>query len=555
MLGLITFLLGGAIWFLATQLLTTPARITALARATVIGGFSVAAFGTLQNFGINAINPYIDASLEWAVSQGASTIGNPDSAGTFLVLPLVLSVALVLADKDRRWRVFEVISFVVIAYGLFITLTRGAWIGATVGLVVLLVAFLRSSTGIPKALKWMAGALVALLGVGLYQLGPMIARRFTELTQGASAGGGRLILWREALIVITRHPLTGVGPDSYRYGWFPIRLPEGMLNLGDVINNDPHNMLLLIAATLGVPALLTLLALLGVVLFRSGKVAFSTTQSAESIVFAGWWAALVGFGVALFFTFNTIPAMLTLWLGLGVLSAPSAKPVFVSGMLKRVVLPIALVSFGAGVVIISSLTLTSVYQLTLAKAEQSLPRAQAAVRLAPWNYDARVEEAFDRGFVAVVGLQNKDPRASELVKQADADMVALIAFNPHSPTGYSLRTAFLQEVGGKLGDKAYLERALEAVNAGLKVQPTSIELATKKAGLLSALNRFGEAADTMATVWELYPADPAPGVLYAEMLVSAGRTAQAKSVLAALASRFPGNPEVARVQALLDASK
>jgi tetratricopeptide (TPR) repeat protein len=212
---------------------------------------------------------------------------------------------------------------------------------------------------------------------------------------------------------------------------------------------------------------------------------------------------------------------------------------------------VTLAAFGVTMIVVSSLTVASVYNLAYAKSLRSIDRARLAVRLASWHYNARVEETFQQGLAAVLAAQGKDTAAASLIKQADAAMVALIARNPYSLTGYSLRTAFLLEVGTRMNDRTYLEEALQAANGGLKVQPTSIEMATKKATVLTSLGRYAEAADTMSTIWELYPADPAPGVLYADSLIRAGRLAEAKRVVGVLETRFPSDPEVLRVKGLV----
>ncbi len=550
MTGLLTFLLAGAIYFLATQLVTDARRMRTVAFAVLTGGAIVALVGALQFLGIDPLRTPLDPSILWPINRAPSFIGNPDSAGTYLVFPLILAVALAFAEKNRQLRIAAGASSVVIAFALFVTLTRGAWIGAFIGLALFAVAFLRSGAKLPRALPAVTAFAVLAIAIAAWDWGPELVRRFRELLLGRAAGGGRFILWDEAVRIVTAHPLLGVGPDSYRYGWYPIRSLDSVALQGSaMLTNDPHNFVLLLAATLGIPAALVAIALLGVVLVRSAPAAFAKPMSSDRLIISGWWAALAGFAIALFFTFNTIPATLVLWLGLGTLTAARAKTVAVS---RTTVLAFAAVTFvfSAAVAIVAPLSLASDFTTAQAKAQSSLALANQAVGLAPWNFDARVEQAYLSGLPAVLALQNGGTVSPALLKQADRATAELIAFNPHSTTGHSLRTTLFLELGSKLGTST-LEAAVAAADAGLKIEPTSTELAIKKARALLALDRPGDATRTLALLWDADPTDSAAGVVYVESLLADGQPGQAARAIKALAASFPDDPEVARVKALL----
>ena len=551
MLGLLTFLLGGTVCFLATQLVTGPQRMREVARAAVIGGFAVAAIGVLQYL---QLDPFVQNKLtgadEWINLRGASTIGNPDSAGTYLVFPFILSVALSLSESSKRWRVAAGISSVLIASGIFITLTRGAWIAAVVGLGILGFAYSRAGGRLTRAMKIAGGGAVLLLGLVAWDWGPELVKRFTELTHSSAAGGGRILLWSEAVRVITAHPLLGVGPDSYRYGWYPLRsLASVGLQGSGTITNDPHNLALLFGATLGVPALIAAVGLLVATLAQGAKNAFTDSGDPDRLVFLGWWTALASFAVAMFVSFNTIPAATALFLCLGVLGAASAKRVSWTPVATRV-LAGGIGAASAMVMLVAALSLAADATLLRAQTSQSLTLADQAVALAPWNYDARVTATYLSGLPAVLAVQAGDANATPLVEEADRASAALVEWNPYSITGYSLRSTLLLELGTKLGD-AYLTKAADAADAGLAVSPTSVELAVLKARALVALGRPSDAAAALEKTWDTDPTLSDPGVLYAETLIGLGRSDTARPVVATLRERFADDPEVQRVAALL----
>ena len=77
-------------------------------------------------------------------------------------------------------------------------------------------------------------------------------------------GSWRLGAWRHTLHLTRAHPLFGLGPDTFFYA-LQAHLAEEGAALGEIYDN-PHNLLLGVAANSGLPALALFLALLSLVL-------------------------------------------------------------------------------------------------------------------------------------------------------------------------------------------------------------------------------------------------------------------------------------------------
>ncbi len=548
--GLLTLFLCGVLAFLITQLLSGRERLVELTRSVMVGGLIVGGVGVFQAMGVDLLS--MPASEGWMLARGSSTIGNPDLTGTYLVVPLIVAVALAFAERARGWRITALVATAVMGSALTLTLTRGAWIGALVGVVVLGVAIRRSSIEVTSRAKQAAIGVTGVAIVSGLLVAPQLIGRFTELASGQAAGGGRLVLWAEALKVIGAHPMLGTGPDGYVYGWWATHsLASVALGGADYAVGDPHNALLYAAATLGIPALLVALALIGVVLKSAAASAFSAQANTERLVFSGWWAGTVALLVALVFSVSTLVAMTLLWMCLGVLAAASARQREVRPWVRYAVTAICVLFAGFALVVVSRYLASDRSLAKELEGNREVNAAEAVAR-APWNYEARYHYAYELYSQTVLSRPANGPQVRPLYERADQAARALIAWNKAEDDSYVLLLKLQTEAGGAVGPES-AESALLIADAGLRNHPSSVVISTRKALALYALERYPEMVTTLQGVWDAAPRFALAGTLYAEALIATGDESAAAAVLGTLAQRYPGDPEVARVQGLLDA--
>jgi hypothetical protein len=140
-------------FLLAFIIAKTTASLDRLNRASaiiIVTSAVVAGFGLLQvlilprdwlsqfGYGAGTIEPFRMVDPAIPAVRILSTLGGPNQFGSFLILPLCLVLALTL----RRWRWWQPPLLALLAFSLFHTYSRSAWIGATVGLIITLLASL-----------------------------------------------------------------------------------------------------------------------------------------------------------------------------------------------------------------------------------------------------------------------------------------------------------------------------------------------------------------------------------------------------------------------------
>ncbi len=538
--GLFFFLLCGALLFLGVQLVSSASRMRELSFSVVLGGALVALFGIAQVLGAEPFPT--PGALSWVVYRGASTLGNPDFTGTYLILPLLLSVGIALSQAGLARRIAAWSASALLAFALLITMTRGAWVGAVVGLGVMIVVTERSGSVSRRTLLALIGVAAAIV-VAVVALNPgMVAERLADLTGGwASAGGGRLLIWREALAVIGRHPILGVGPGSYRLGWYPIASLERLAVATRSVAVDPHNVLLMLAATVGIPAMVVGVCFVVSVVSTGMKGATSHASTSTRVIYAAWWSAIIGLATAFVFALNAIVTMSCLWLAMGVVLAAQSRSASISRRGSLVVASVVML-FALAAIVVSSVYLLSDYTLARAQSRAPLRLAQRAVAQAPWNADARTQSAYESAAAAVLALQAHEPDAASLLEAADDETLRLIAFNPHEWYSYYLRAKLMTDAGAVAGPDV-LAKAVVAADDGLAVYPASMQLRIQRALALMELGRYEQVATALADVWNADPRDYQPGVIYAEALVRLGRNAEVTGVLDELGKRFEADPE------------
>jgi hypothetical protein len=174
------------------------------------------------------------------------TVGTVNAVA--LYLELLVPIAVWLSWQRWRSRPFSTALAALGAVALLVTGSRGAWLGAVAGAVVLAVLVWRgadipiSRLGSPRA-RLMAGVGVA---VGAILLVP------TFVTRMLSGDAGRIELWSAAWSMFTSSPLVGVGPGA----WPSLRAFTPISDDNLAVLATSHNSILQVLAESGVIGLL-----------------------------------------------------------------------------------------------------------------------------------------------------------------------------------------------------------------------------------------------------------------------------------------------------------
>lgn len=232
---------------------------------------------------------------------------SPNQLAGVLVLLLPVPLAAVLAGSSGRQRLalwpLGLVGTLLWGFTLFLTQSRGGWVGGVAGLL----AFL-SLWGLSGRRRWqravgLALPLLAFLvitglmaGLGWERMGGMLygaAEEQVESITGPISFQGRLEIWSRAFRLIRDFSLTGLGLGTFRQAVW--RLYPLFLISPDRDIAHAHNVFLQMALDVGVPGLVSYLALL----MAAGWVGWQKVKAggADRWLALGVLAGLVGFHV------------------------------------------------------------------------------------------------------------------------------------------------------------------------------------------------------------------------------------------------------------------
>ena len=555
-----------------------PAQIAAYVGAAIlaVGGVFMAAglsdnieFAVQAGSTVASIDPIRWGTLPFETNRAFSTFGNPDLLGGYLIFPWAVTIGLALSEEHRVWRVLY---WVFTLFNAFVGVTsyvRGAWIGATVSLILLAVAFLRLRKGTGARLERIdqvfigGGALtVAAVAIGS-SLRPDAVRNVLtrvisifQFDQGSALT--RFQIWEAALAAIAERPILGWGADTFRL-LFPIFKPAeyvaaaGYLSVADNVHNYP----LQLTSGIGIPGTLLMYGLIVAVLVSSARIVFARGAGMSRMLMAALWAAVVGYIVHLMFGLSVTGSTLFLWLSMGLLLSLTAKERTVEapgyGLIVAAVV-VALVAIGL-VADVRFVMADNVY-LKGRLVEQGLDRIDAierAIELNPYNDMYRLERgvAWQDLFRSTAqayansvesGTPDEQARAaSELsLESAIAGYENTIEFVPLEYDTYVFFTSLYNEAGAYI-DPSYYTKAIEIGLRGVEVEPYGPAVRVQLASAALAINDIELAIEHLEMATGLDPNFMQAFTTLGDAYRMAGRTDEARTAYEYVLSRNPGD--------------
>jgi O-antigen ligase len=235
--------------------------------------FVFTAFGVLQSFFLPdfafIVYPQAREYYDWD-PQGhrlVSTVLDPNIAAAMILLVLLVQLAMIASGAAvKRWVA------AVLILGLTLTLSRSGLLALCGGLVVIALA------------RGISLRLIRLLGVILFFAIAFIpqllsfAQQYARFSVGAGTSAGtRIAGWTIALLTIAKHPVIGVGFNTYGY------VKESMgLTIRGVSSFTSDGGLLFAAVMTGVAGLVCYVAMLWLVVRRCRRIWRNPDQDAGS---------------------------------------------------------------------------------------------------------------------------------------------------------------------------------------------------------------------------------------------------------------------------------
>ncbi|MEI2692400.1 MAG: O-antigen ligase family protein [Anaerolineae bacterium] len=356
--GAVTLLAGVLFFVLLTSVLRRPAQINRLVQMLILASVPITVYGFAQALGLDPL-PWITDS----VSPVHATLGRSNFLGAYLamVAPWTLALAVLgsrhgfryaadgysthgadgfryaadgystddrsasgsAAGSSRLW-IILILQVVCLA----LTLARGAWLGLTVGCVVLLALL---AIRWRERRFWLAAGLALIIGAVV-----LAALTFVRLPAGsrqAAAAGmsypelrvesalRRSVIWQHALALAPQRWPLGYGPATFEQV-FSSRYPPGTLYQGaDAVVDDPHNILLERLLATGV---LGLAACAGVVAAFYGTGLALLRRSSDrrtDALLAAALASVAAYLTQALFNPDVIVLSMLFWLALAVVAA------------------------------------------------------------------------------------------------------------------------------------------------------------------------------------------------------------------------------------------
>jgi putative inorganic carbon (HCO3(-)) transporter len=462
--GLLTIVSYALLFWLAVQLLSDEAEARGLIWSLLISAYFVGAIAILQSgFGVLGGGYFQGAN---GILRADATLANPDFTGIFIAMMLPVAFAKLVSRRPAVTRVLAANLVVVLLLGLVATYTRAAWIGAVVGVIIVLVLrrgrfhvwpLVISASLVIVGFAVATGVAASMPASAKSGVGHAVLARIASIADLSSGTQNeRIATWADTLPLIASRPILGYGPDTFGlvYPQF-----ETSNKLG-VLWDKPHQDALGVAASLGVLGLVAYIWILVAFVraFWKGR------HLRGAVALFGGWVAYV---VSIQFDFSWIPTSFPLWLFAAaaiVTWAPDLKVVRVTAFPRRIALPVLAVA----AVVLLLLMIPAVvmpyvadadYYGTQAAADLGQARATIAQARSLAPYEATY--AIEAGNYALNLDQNGNPASNADWTAAQEAYLTAARLGSFSPEMFRELAIVDEHLGDHAGALAAARRALE----------------------------------------------------------------------------------------------
>lgn len=250
--------------------------------------------------------------------RATGSLGNAVFLGTFLALALPAAIGrAVRRDQTRRGFYLYAAAGAVLAAGIVLSFSRGAWVGLVAGVAAL--ALIGGRGLDPRRSAALLLVVVLVFAAANYarrpsseNSAPVVERARSAIDAGDGTVRTRLILWRTTAGLIAKRPIFGYGPDTL-VNVYPLYLPDEYRKIEPLARIDKaHNEILNVGATLGLAGLAAYLVV--IVFFMRAAWERRRADDGDGPALA---AGVVGYLAAVQFSFSQFEAAIWFWLGLG----------------------------------------------------------------------------------------------------------------------------------------------------------------------------------------------------------------------------------------------
>lgn len=310
-----------AVFYFASARILSEERFLNIAKLTaVIAGTVMSIYGIMQIFGMDFV--------EWNdMRTMGSFAGNANFVAHVLLFTIPLCLAGFISAHNALVKTVYAVLSAIMVYCLFLSSSRGGWVGITAGLLFFIFfVFRRKAVSAGKPLVWLVIFGVVALLILLPVL-KMYAQDFESIFSFKfTTNNFRLLCWKGTINMIRQYPLLGVGAGNYRIKYPLYRLKEEIETSFFERATTPHSDYLHFISELGLIGIGLFLWMMTI--FYKMLFSISGIREKFGILLAGLGMGVTATLIHGLFDFNlhTPVPPVYLMLFLGILSGINAMP-------------------------------------------------------------------------------------------------------------------------------------------------------------------------------------------------------------------------------------
>ena len=512
-LGLVTWLHRGALFYVMVGFLRDYRQWLTLLRVIIGGSVVVAAYGLGQAIAV----PFIAQAQNYRID---SLVGNAVFLAGYLTILLPMTVISALTAeavwlKRSLWGIALLQSIAIL-----LTASRGGLVTVLVTAVVLAVAWgIRYQR---RGLIWISAAVVALAMltgtiVQRYAASDAVQnitllRRISQITLSDETVKGRLLAWQTGWRAWQERPLLGWGMENYGVAFNRNYQPVlESVSTQETWMDRAHNWVIDTLVMTGLVGLIVYLVLLLAAFWAAWRLIYRSReewQATFGFIVLGGLSAMTIFNLFAFDTITTLP-IVSFLLALAAVNLGGSRPKPTNALWGWVMLPLACVAiyfcFARPVMInkLVSRAVVDYYHRDFAAAFQKIDRAIAASTFLDNGIRSKL---IDLGGMAYDSAQT-DAKLKPVVEPylaRTAEMVKdTIVHEPYSAFYYNRLVSLYAKLA--LWDAAYLPAAEATLQTLINMAPDRPSSRLAGGHLYTTVGRYAQADDYYDQAIALYP--------------------------------------------------
>lgn len=498
----------------------------------VFDSLLIALYSILES---KSIGFYAGISETSAFNRGVpSFLGNPNFSTMFTATVIPMALTFFHYSKKLGAKIYYGLTIFAILASLAILSSRGALLGLAVGLLCYVGAIIIHRAGGKKVAIISSLLFVALFAAFFSLSRPQAVGNNAFEFKNDDNVSSRLYVWDISRQAILKHPWLGYGPGNFTNLFEQFR---GKNLAGPLMTfDDAHNLFLQLGSTVGLPFMLTFLALIGL----SCMSAFRLFIRSKDLYALALCCSLIIFSIIASFTPVPVPCWLLLAILLASVAWTTTKQVAIKAPrlvgLTGLVLGAVLLLAGIGLIVGEYYYVQGLKLFRQHKYQDSAKKLSLALFIDPINSATPLYLAADKIYLA--GSR----------EAADKIVNHYISFHPHSAPTFLNSSSLYHLLYQSNKQPEYLTVSIQQVLQTIQMDPNYSANYSRASLYYYEAGDFRKALDYGEQSLSLYKEDINMWLLIAKIFQVQGRK---ESLVYALKQAAALNPDIRQIKNLL----